>query len=95
MSESTTAELPILLQERIQFLADALHAQNPGFVTALKDIHKMTQENAEYVYAMTDEQFRTIVDGYKRYTKIEIDVKKVSARKMDKAAIAAMDEDSV
>src|SRR5580765_8622739 len=86
-------EIPFTLKEKIQALADALEKQNPGFSVALGEIHKMTNANPEYVYALSDEQFRTIVAGYKKYTKVDIDIGK--AKKMTKEQAAALDEDSV
>jgi hypothetical protein len=93
--EEKKVEIPFTLKEKIQSLADLLLAQNPGFAAALNEIHKMTNANPEYVYALSDEQFRTIVSGYGRYTKITIDIGAGSKKRISKEQAAALDEDSV
>lgn len=85
-----TKELPFTLREKLEKLAQDLHAQNPGYVSALNEIQGITLKNPEYVYMLSDEQIRTIVQGYEKYRNLVIDPGKVS-----KKQAMLLDEDSV
>ena len=86
---SPVSPLPLSLQEKLLALEAALKEQNSGYASILDFIHGETRKHPEYVYALTDEQIATIVCGYERYTKISIDVGKVSKKQ---AALLTADD---
>lgn len=75
-------ELPTTILERLAFLEDALKKQNPAYEGALSFLHSETAKHSEYVYMLTDQQIRTIVQGYEQYAKITIDIgnKKITSK---------------
>ncbi len=77
---SEVAELPFTIKEKLASLANALKEQNNGYVNALNFIHKECLAHPEYVYALSDEEFVSIVNGYERYTKVSIDVGKLTKK---------------
>ena len=83
------AVLPLSLQEKLASLENLLREQNPGYAGVLDWIHGETRKHPEYVYALSDEQIALIVCGYERYTKITIDVGKVSKKQ---AALLTADD---
>ena len=86
----TSEPLPFSLQEKLEALKVALLAQNPAFTSALSVIHAETKKHPEYVYALSDEQFATIVEGYSRHTQITSDGGKVSRKQA-----ALLNEDDI
>lgn len=90
IEKSEVSPLPFEVREKLLKLESLLKEQNPSYETALAELHKLTFNKPEYVYAMTDEEFATIVAGYERYTNISISVGKVS-----KKSGSLLTEDSV
>lgn len=72
--------LPLSIKEKLADLEQKLRDQNPGFATVLQALHAETGKHPEYVYALSDEEIALIVSGYERYTKLTIDVGKVTKK---------------
>lgn len=87
-------ELPFSLKEKLQKLRDQLEADNPGYSTVLAEIHSLTKQNPDFVYAMSDEEFQTIIAGLGKYTNIKIEAA-TKAKKMTKKEGDLLSEDSV
>lgn len=91
LAEKEKEEIPFSLKEKIESLKNALTEQNPGFASLLQQIKEITKQNPSFVYALSDEEIYTIVQGYSKYTKIEL----VTSKQISKKQGAAMDENSV
>lgn len=88
-------EIPFTLKEKILSLKEKLETNNPGYATVLAEIHAITKANPGYVYALSDEEFQTIVtQGLGRYTQISLEAEKKN-KKMTAKEGMSLSEDSV
>lgn len=80
MTSDVQTPLPTTLKEKLASLELSLKNQNPAYESALAFIHAETHRHPEYVYMLSDEEICTIVQGYEMYTKLSIDVGKISKK---------------
>lgn len=99
MANETTnaagAELPFTLKEKLANLRNQLEANNPGYATILAEIHAITKNNPDYVYAMSDEEFQAVISGLGKYQQVQITTTKAKSGKMTRAEGNLLSEDSV
>ena len=90
------AQLPFTLVEKLQALQDSLLAANPNFVNILADIHKITDKQPEYVYMLSDEQIKTLVEGLSKHTGIVISATDAKSKnKLSKQQLSTLTADDI
>ena len=91
----TTPVLPFTLKEKLASLRQKLEENNPGYASVLSEIHSLTKQNPDFVYALTDEEFQTIISGLGRYTQITLETEKTKKKGMSAKEGMLLSEDSV
>lgn len=79
VSQASSSQLPILLQERIASLQEAILSKHPSLPTLLQEIHRTLKAQPENVTLASEEEIGIIVSGLQVQTQTSL-VKEVIAK---------------